>query len=93
MQVRASPEARELVREGGGRLFVWTRKGRCCGAVTLLQASTEAPEREFRRVAAAEIEVYLAAGIRRLPDELLVEVRGRRRKHLEAYWDGCAYVV
>ncbi len=92
MRVVASPEAREVVREGGGRLFVWARKSRCCGSVTYLRASTEAPEREFRRVEADGIDVYLAAGIRELPKELHVEVHGRRRR-LEAYWDGCAYVV
>ncbi len=93
MQVVASPEAREFVREGGGRLFVWARKSRCCGPITFLRASTEAPEREFRRVAADDIEVYFAAGIRKLPNELHVEVRGHLRKRLEAYWDGCVYVV
>jgi hypothetical protein len=93
MQVVASPEARELVRKGGGRLFVWARKSRCCGPITFLQTSTEAPEREFRRVEADDIEVYFAAGIRKLPDELHVEVRGRLRRRLEAYWDGCAYVI
>ena len=28
-----------------------------------------------------------------LPEELVVEAKGRRRKHVHAYWDGCAYVV
>jgi hypothetical protein len=92
VRVVASPEAREVVREGGGRLFVWARRSRCCGSITYLRASTEAPEREFRRVEAGDIDVYLAAGIRELPKELHVEVHGRR-KRLEAYWDGCAYVV
>ncbi len=27
------------------------------------------------------------------PEELVVEAKGRRRKHVHAYWDGCAYVV
>jgi hypothetical protein len=92
MRVVATPEAQAAVREGGGRLFVWAKKSRCCGSITFLRASTDAPEREFRRVHADGIEVYLAAGIRDLPDELHVEVHGRRQR-LEAYWDGCAYVV
>jgi hypothetical protein len=29
----------------------------------------------------------------REPDELDLEVGGLRRKHVHAYWDGCAYVV
>jgi hypothetical protein len=93
MQVIASPEAREALRGGGGRLYVWAKTSRCCGSITFLKASTEAPEREFRRVEADGIEVYFAAGIRELPDELHVELRGILRKRLEAYWDGCAYVV
>ena len=93
MRVVASPEVRQIVREGGGRLFVWAKTSRCCGAITYLKASLEAPEREFRRVEAEGMEVYLAAGIRELPEELHVEARGRRRRRLEAYWDGCAYVV
>jgi hypothetical protein len=28
-----------------------------------------------------------------LPDELHVEVHGRRRRRVQAYWDGCAYVT
>jgi hypothetical protein len=93
MRVVASTEARELVRERGGRLFVWAKTSRCCGPITYLRASTEAPEREFRRVEADGIDVYFSAGIRELPDELHVELRGRLRRRLEAYWDGCAYVV
>jgi hypothetical protein len=27
------------------------------------------------------------------PDELELDVRGLRRKHVAAYWNGCAYVV
>jgi hypothetical protein len=93
MHVVASPEAREAVQAGGGRLFVWKKTSRCCGPITYLQASTEAPGRDFRRVEADGIEVYFAAGIRELPDELHVELRGLLRKRLEAYWDGCAWVV
>jgi hypothetical protein len=93
MRVVASLEAREAVRAGGGRLFVWPKRVRCCG-ITFLHASTEPPDREFRRVETGGIEVYLAGGFRELPEELHVELRGRRRhRHLEAYWNGCAYVA
>ena len=86
-------EAQEAVRARGGRLFVWPKRGRCCG-ITFLQASTEPPDREFRCVNSIGIEVYLAAGLRELPEELHVELRGRRRhRHLEAYWNGCAYLA
>jgi hypothetical protein len=29
----------------------------------------------------------------RLPDELHVDLRGRRKPRVEAYWNGCAYLV
>jgi hypothetical protein len=93
MRLVASPEAEEVVRAGGGRLFVWSKRVRCCG-ITFLQASTEPPDREFRCVETGSIEVYLAGGFRELPGELHVELRGRRgHRHLEAYWNGCAYVA
>jgi hypothetical protein len=37
-------------------------------------------------------ELYLERGLG-VPDELVVEAKGRRRRHVHAYWDGCAYVV
>jgi hypothetical protein len=93
VRVVASPEALGFVSERGGRLFVWTRTQRCCHGVTRLEAATEPPpQRRFRRVPADGLELYLPAGLDRLPDELVVEARGRRRR-VEAYWDGCAWVA
>jgi hypothetical protein len=46
----------------------------------------------FRRVPADGIELYLDERIRE-PNELELDVGGLRRKHVHAYWDGCAYVV
>jgi hypothetical protein len=94
VRVVASPEAVDLVRERGGRLYVWTKSSRCCsGRLTWLEASTEpGGGRTFRRVEGAAIELYVPSDLSRLPEELVVEARGRRR-HLEAYWDGCAWVV
>jgi hypothetical protein len=94
MEVVASSEARDFVRERGGRLFVWTKNSRCCSPITYLRASTEAPERgAFRRVETEDIELFIAAGVRTLPEVLEIGVRGRRRPHIEAYWNGCAFVA
>ncbi len=91
MQLVASPEARQAVQERGGKLYIWAKRRRCCrGALVFLEAATEPPEREFRRVGADGIELWLDASLPREPDELHVELKRRR---LEAYWDGCAYVV
>lgn len=95
MKVVATPEARSLVRERGGRLYVWTDSQRCChGATYLLTSSEPAPGRTFTVVDGAEdLEVFLDHGHLAPPDELHLDVRGWRRKRVEAYWDGCVFVT
>jgi hypothetical protein len=39
-----------------------------------------------------QIELFFPEGLVRLPQELHLELRGRRRQRIEAYWDGCAWV-
>ena len=94
MKVVASAEAVDFVRRRGGRLYVWATSERCCGgAHARLRASTEADaQRDFAVVPAEGFEVFFAR-MGREPEELHVEVRGRRRKRLEAYWDDCAWIV
>lgn len=93
MRVEASVEAIRLVDEQGGKLYVWARRSRCChGAITFLETSSEPGEQPFRRVDADGIELYLDARLGE-PDELVIETSRRRRKHVHAYWNGCAYVV
>jgi hypothetical protein len=93
MRVEASVEAIRLVEEQGGKLYVWARRARCChGAITFLETSSRPGEQPFRRVDADGIELYLDARLGE-PDELVIETSGRRRKHVHAYWNGCAYVV
>lgn len=93
MDVIASGPAADLIRQRGGRLYVWLKGGRCCGNVTTLASATEPPEdKEFLPVDAGDFEVYLPAGLERLPDELHIDVRHFPRR-VEAYWNGCAWVV
>ena len=94
MRVIAAPEVVQRVRAEGGKLFVWPRSTRCCaGRLTFLETATRAPEGEFRAVGADGFEVFLDSRLARTPAELHVELHGRRRPRLAAYWDGCAYVV
>jgi hypothetical protein len=93
MRVQASPEAVRFIQIRGGKLYVWAKRARCChGSLTFLETSSEPGERSFRRVDAEGIEFYLDALLGE-PEELVIEARGRRRKHVHAYWDGCAYIV
>jgi len=94
MRVVASSQAVQRVQGEGGKLFVWGKSVRCCsGKLTYLEAATEAPEREFRPVGGDGFEVFLDARLARVPEELHVELHGRRRPRLAAYWNGCAYIV
>lgn len=93
MEVKASPDAVEFVDRRGGKLFVWSRSARCCrGTTAFLEVSTERDyRRAFRRVRAEGIELYV--DLPRLPALLEIDVRGRWRRTVRAYWDGCAWVT
>jgi hypothetical protein len=93
MRVNASVEAIQLVQAQGGRLYVRAKRARCChGSLTFLETSSDPGERAFRRVPADGIELYFDERLGE-PDELELEVGGLRRRHVHAYWNGCAYVV
>jgi hypothetical protein len=95
MKITSTDEVRELARERGGRLYVWTSAHRCCsGSLTLLEAGTEMPreaERRFREIDAGGFRLLLDMGGQRLPEELVLELRGRRGK-LAAFWNDQAWV-
>lgn len=96
MRVVTTPEARAFVQRRGGKLFVWPDRHRCCRvSLTFLQTSTDPPPEAFDyvRIDAEGFSVFTDPAIRRLPEELELQLRGRRRPHVEAYWDGCAYAI
>jgi hypothetical protein len=95
MKVLAEPEVAEFVRDRGGRLFVWPDAKACCGgAITFLLTDAEpAPGRRFGRVDAPGFELWFDPGAFAPPEELHLEVRGRRRRRVEAYWNGCVFAV
>ena len=94
MRLVVSESATDLIQERGGRLYVWVKRGRCCGAVTRLATSSEAPARiEFRRVPDSErFALFIQLRLARLPDELQIDVK-RFPRRVEAYWNGCAWVT
>jgi hypothetical protein len=93
VQIVLTDEARAHIAAAGGVLYVRSHSHRCCsGPITMLDATTEAPAdpSPYRSCAAAGVTVMFAspgAG----PDELTIELRGRRKKHPVAYWDGCVF--
>jgi hypothetical protein len=95
MHVVVSPEAERLVRERGGRIYVWTDRQRCCGGATYLTTATTPPRgRPFRKVDGPEdFDLFVDLGRRSAPDELRLDARGWRRRRVEAYWNGCVFVI
>jgi hypothetical protein len=94
MNVVMGSGVRDLVLERGGRLFVWVDRARCCGGgVTYLSAESEPPRERhaFRVMPLQGFELEFDGGRLGDPDELHLEVRGRRRKRVEAYWNGCVF--
>jgi len=96
MRVTATADAVEFIRTHGGQLFLWPTEHRSARlTLVLLEASVDPPHRalDFRRVQAGDFLLFLAPALKTLPHELLVVLRGRRHPHIEAYWDGLAYIV
>jgi hypothetical protein len=89
-----SDQARQYVTARGGTLFLRVRHNRCCsGGLTFLDASTN--ERggidryETQPHDDLDIRLFHLGSV--LPSKVSVEMRGKLRPHLVAYWDGCAY--
>jgi hypothetical protein len=62
--------------------------------LTLLETSTQRPSgRVFEEIDAGGFVVFLDASLRPKPEEIQLGLRGLRRKRIEAYWNGCAFVI
>jgi hypothetical protein len=93
VKVVSSPGVADAVRERGGRLYVWPKSGRCCSGKQAWLETGPSPKAglEFDRVPVDGFELHVAR-MGREPDELHLDVHGRRRR-VAAYWDGCAWVT
>jgi hypothetical protein len=95
VEVVAPDEVRDFVAAHGGRVYVWISVHRgVLSALSLLETSLEHPTRGdlcFRRVAAPGFELYLEATQRIWPKRM--EFALRRRRRLEAYWNGLAWIA
>jgi len=75
---------------------VWPAEHRSARlTLAFLKASVDPPPQalDFRRVEARGFLLFMDPALQTLPEELLVVLRGRRHPHIEAYWDGLAYLV
>ena len=94
VKIIATDEARRLISERGGRLYVSVKKARCCGGTMTLAATTTVRDMErFRSLGQdAGFELLVPRDLARLPDRLEIEAR-RFPLRVEAYWDGCAWIA
>lgn len=94
MEVVIDERARQFVRTGGGTAFVRAVVQRCCsGNLRSLEIQTDEPRdaADFEVVLSSDVEVRYFSRSSRQPNQLVIEVTGRRRPRLAAYWDGCAF--
>ena len=92
MDVQVNADAAELVREQGGTLWVWAARpwGCCWGTPATMHAETEQPPdlSGFRLVCRDGIDVWFRPVGDHAPDVLEIGVWGKRKRRVEAYWDG-----
>jgi hypothetical protein len=95
MEVVISDSARDFLGDHGGVAFVRAHSYRCCsaGSLTLLDIETSAPSdaEHFSAIEVNDVDVRYLVGPLGTPRQLIIEIRGRLRPHLVAYWDGCAF--
>jgi hypothetical protein len=95
MRILASPEARSIIKDQGGLLFVWVATiGNARGWAKTLHTSTEPPEDalDWRRIEHKGFLVFIPPWMRRMPRELHLVATGRIRRRVRAFWNGRAYV-
>jgi hypothetical protein len=94
VEVVIAQAARGYIRDHGGTVFVRSHPHRCCtGSLTLLDATTVAPEdaSDFLSFDTGGIGVRFLGGSSGTPNQLTIELRGVLNRHPVAFWDGCAY--
>jgi hypothetical protein len=96
VRIVASPKTVARIRDGGALLFMWPCSSRGPRLVlTVLVASLDPPPDalDYRRFEHDRLTLFLHPSIHSLPDELWVEFRGRRLRHVCVYWNGLAFVA
>jgi hypothetical protein len=97
MRVDMSDEAAVHVRAHGGGLWVWAAypRLRCCGMQAWMHATTDVPAdvTGFSPLPADGVQLRFRRLGSREPAVLQIALHGRHRPQVEAYWDGCLFVL
>ena len=95
MKIVATTEVAPLLETEGGRIYVRTDRSRCCsGPITYLLSSTVPAEgHQYELVGGEGFECWFDPGNLTPPDEIHLDVKGWRKKRVEAYWNGCAFAI
>jgi hypothetical protein len=96
MRVVSSEQVRSYVEAHGGVLYVNAHRRQCCsGSMTVLDSSTREPSDTtgYRAFDSGGLALRLFTGGAGEPDELVIEMKGLRRKRPVAYWNGCAFKI
>ena len=93
MEITATQEARRLIEERGGRIYVSVKKAACCGGLRTLATRTNVPdEAQYRSLGSdAGFELFVPHDLAQLPARLEIDAH-RFPRRVEAYWNGCAWV-
>ena len=93
MRIHATPEARSMILDEGGLLFVWTEMTGRIGRV--LRTSTKPPKDalDWIRYETKGVLVFLPPWMKRRPNALDIEVNGWWRRKVHVYWNGSAIIV
>lgn len=93
VEMVAPADVSDFVAAHGGRLFVWISVHRGFrSTLCLLEASLRPPKGDlgFRRIKGPGFDVYLEATQRVWPRMMEFALR---RRHVEAYWNGLAWIA
>ena len=96
VRIVASSDARSFAAARGSTLYVELRTPKCCNrSLTVLEVSSEPPGDldGYRAFAGDGVTVMMKTKGHRLPDELSIDLVGRRHPKLRGYWDGCSFAL
>jgi len=93
MEILATEEARRLIAERGGRVYVSVKKAACCGGLRTLSTRTSVPHDDGYRSLGSDagFELFVPQDLAPLPATLEIDAH-RFPRRIEAYWNGCAWV-